>query len=119
MPSSLSSEFRNSLKQRFEYLAEFSLRKRLTELCAEYESVVGSIIGDTKTFVGLVVDNRNYLTHYDSRLRERCKVEDLHPLSQKMRCLIEAALLSEMGMDKSKIAAVFAGSGRYEYLRRS
>jgi hypothetical protein len=118
LPTSMSSEFRTSLTQKFKYLAEFSLRKRLMELCGEYEAAVGSIIGDTKKFVGLVVDNRNYLTHYDQNLVERYKSDDLYQLSQRMRCLLEACLLSEIGMDKIKIAAIIAQSSRYEYLRQ-
>lgn len=117
LPQSLDKDFRDALKGKFQYLPEFSLRKRLKELAVEYEEITRGVIENTGSFVSAVVDNRNYLTHYDKRSEEQFSIGDLHELSTQMRCLIDCCLLTELGMDKRKVAEVMGKSRRYEWLR--
>jgi len=116
LPQSLDKNFRDDLKRKLHYLPQFSLRKRLKELAVEYEEITRGVIRDTGSFVGAVVDNRNYLTHYDKQPENQCGVGDMHELSTKMRCLLDCCLLTEMGMDKRKVAEVMGKSRRYEWL---
>jgi len=65
------SQHKEWLKNKLAYSNEPSLRKRLKEIFNEIRDVIPKeIFPDEEYFIGKVVDTRNYLTHYDKRLKE-------------------------------------------------
>jgi hypothetical protein len=60
--------------------------------------------GNRDSFVTKVVDTRNYVAHYDKRMQKRAAtIEEMAQLCQKLRCLLEAVMLDELGFDQPKI----------------
>src|SRR5205823_10981091 len=62
IPSQVSADFRQSLKNRLKYLHEFSLRKRIEALAEKYESILGNLLGPAKILASSISDVRNKLT---------------------------------------------------------
>jgi hypothetical protein len=115
IPQSLAKEFRSSLKNKLNYLHEFSLRKRLKDVLEQCGTQVGVTVPDEKTFVEDVTNTRNYLTHYDKRLEgQAVKDGDLYALTETMRCLLEVCFLTEIGVEKATIQRIARGNARFQ-----
>jgi hypothetical protein len=113
----IKSDFRDSLHNKMKYLHEFSLRKRLEDIFDKYEKIVESIIPDKVTFIESVKSTRNFLTHYDKNLELKSKKgQDLYWLTQKMKCLLEICLLSELGIADEAIKAITSRNEKYKFL---
>jgi hypothetical protein len=97
-------EHRKWLEGKLTYSNEPSLRRRLKEIHGRYPESVGSIVGDSRSFIQKVVTTRNYNTHFDKRLEGQAAREgDLHGLTQKLNRLLEVCLLGEIGFDDRRI----------------
>lgn len=101
----LESGHRESLKSRIKYGNEYSLRKRISELLETIDAKTLSLLSPTdKYFTGVVVDTRNYLTHYDDELKNvSLKNADLYWANQRLRILITVLLLKEIGVQEDLI----------------
>jgi len=72
IPAKLTSDHKAALKSRIRYGYEYSLRKKLSELVdvitkgTMYRITDGE---DPRQFLSRIVNTRNYLTHYDERLK--------------------------------------------------
>lgn len=102
-----NTSLRDSLKSRLKYGNEFSLRKRLFRLCDGLEPSVRTLLfGDRhRQCIELIVDTRNYLTHYDEELGMRAlRGEGLHYASQLCRWLCTACLLRAIGVPANLLA---------------
>jgi hypothetical protein len=72
------------LKAKLEYANELSLRKRLRQMVEPFKDLYGDP-GQRKHFIGKVIDTRNYLTHYDTRLTQQAaRGDDLSKLCMKL-----------------------------------
>lgn len=101
----LDSGHRESLKSRIKYGNEYSLRKRIGELLEILAESTASLLTPTdKFFTGVVVDTRNYLTHYDDELKDvALKDADLYWANQRLKILITILLLKEIGIPEDLI----------------
>lgn len=105
------------LKAKLEYSNEPSLRKRLKNLIAEYSYILNDLITDEKKFVNKVTNTRNYLTHYDPKLkRNTAEGKDLIVLSLRLRLLLETIFLDELGFDRKKIEVWIRRTNHYRLL---
>lgn len=98
------------------YSNEPDLGRRLGEILGKCPEIVNSLIADKNNFVQKVVVTRNYLTHYDSSLKERAaEGEELYHVTQKLKTLLEMCLLTELGFDFNDIKNLFLKNRRYKY----
>ena len=124
IPAELDAAFKQSLKfGKLRYANEFSLRKRLRDLTnhlAEFLSFQFlKNIAERNEFVEMVCDTRNYLTHYDPALKPKAMTSgrDLYILAQKLRFLLEASLLEEVGFEASQINTLMLKNWNYANFR--
>ncbi len=109
IPHHLDEDHYESLKNRLKYGNEYSLRTRLRELLNKYGKIVPQLQVNTNGVVNLVVNTRNYLTHYDEKLRGSiAEGKDLLSITRKLKILVEACLVTETGLDGSKINIFFS-----------
>jgi hypothetical protein len=112
IPAALTTDHRDALKSRMRYGYEYSLRKRLSELVdvitmqTMYKITNGE---DPRRFLRRVVDTRNYLTHYDERLKAasmapREMIKANHSLTLLLRFLIlrEIGVPVDLALDRLK-----------------
>ena len=110
----VKASFKDALINRLKYGNEFSLRKRLKDLFAEYQDITRNFIKDENNFINRVKDTRNYLTHYDKKLRNIADGEDLYRITQKLKTILQICLLHELGFDKEEIKSAFLRNRRYK-----
>ena len=109
---SVSPHYKAWLRAKLEYSNEPSLRKRLKELIEANRALPSGLARDGKDLINKVCTTRNYLIHYDSKLEgEVAKGEELYNLTQKLKVLLEACFLRELGFS-SKTARTLL-SNRY------
>jgi hypothetical protein len=107
IPSQVSGDFRQSLKNRFKYLHEFSLRKRIEALAEKYESILGNLLGPAKIFASSISDVRNKLTHpTPADIAETTDPVNLWHLSEKIALLLEVCFLAELGFGDARIKEI-------------
>jgi len=120
IPRGTHRDFRESLKQRLKYHNEFSLRKRLKDVLNKCGDLAGLLVHDHKKFIDDVVNTRNFLTHYDKKLKAKAKSgTELLKLIQKMKFVIELCLLMELGISSEKIKAIVSRNQKYLSLSRN
>ena len=112
IPASIQRDHRVSLKNRLKYGNEYSLRKRLTELLDRVpEDVRTRIAGDCGKFVNRIVDIRNYYTHYEhAAAGEGFDGKDVYVAAERIRVLIVANLLHDLGVPDEKLLNVLQRS---------
>jgi len=95
------------LEWKLKYSNEPRLRQRLEDILEACSEVVDTIIDDRGSFVDKTVDTRNYLTHYDPKLKERAADGiELYNLTQKLGVLLEICLLKELGFGSDNIKSL-------------
>lgn len=101
----LDSGHRESLKSRIKYGNEYSLRKRFGELLQTLDEKTLSVLSPSEDyFTGVIVDTRNYLTHYDDELKDTSlKGADLYWANQRLRIFITILLLKEIDIEENVI----------------
>jgi len=105
--------------QRFRYINEYSLRKRLKELLTRTDSVFKTILKNGETFVENVVSTRNYVTHFDTALESKILTGSaLYWATRKLRALLEICLLVELGMTIGEIETLFNRNEKMRFLRQ-
>ena len=98
---------------------QIHLRIRLEELVNKYSKVVSQIIPNKLVFIDRVVNTRNYLTHYNVKIPKRkiLKHQKMYDTSVRLKILLQAILLDEMGYDlkyiKKKVKNTLEGSYLY------
>jgi len=108
------TQYKEWLDRELDYSNELSLRARLKELLNRHATIAGSSADDRSEFVNDVVDTRNYLTHYDPKLKDRAATgHRLFTLTRKLRILLEACLLEELGFARDEIRGLFQKSRKY------
>ena len=102
------SQHEEWLKNKLAYGNEPPLRKRLKEIFEEMRVVIPKeIFPDEEYLIGKVVDTRNYLTHYDKKLKKiAAQGEELYDLTKKLERLLKMCILKELGFAHDKIKTV-------------
>jgi len=107
------------LDNHLEYSNEPRLRKRLKELFKEVSDATGKFGKESESLVQKTLDTRNYLTHYDEKLRIKAAMgQELYMLTFHLKMLLETAFLKELGMDKDTIKTLVERNRVYERISR-
>ncbi|WP_152416120.1 ApeA N-terminal domain 1-containing protein [Halococcus hamelinensis] len=118
IPDRFDESFQDHLERgTFRYANEYSLRKRLSQLVSEQENIFEELHMDIAASVNEIVNTRNYLTHYDESISPRADTDELHPLILRLRAILEAVLLSNLGIPEDQITERL--QQRYSELMRS
>lgn len=115
IPQNLDADFRASLKNKLKYLHEFSLRKRVQDICGRFAAVLKPFVGEISQFAGAIADLRNWLIHPDSGADDRSKKLDLTEIwlaSEQLALVIEVCLLHEIGFSEQAVARLVPHSRR-------
>jgi hypothetical protein len=107
IPQNVDLDFRKSLKNKLKYLHEFSLRKRVQDICSKFGSILKPFLGEAPEFADSVASQRNWLTHPDSSAQDRPQEPDWKDLSMKceqLSLLLEVCLLHEIGINDQAIS---------------
>jgi hypothetical protein len=117
MPASIQGDHRQSLKNRLKYGNEHSLRKRLTDMFGRIpENARTRIASEISRFVGKVVDTRNYYTHYDLAAQQNAfEGRDAFVAAERMRILVVANLLHELGINDETLLSVLQRSREFQH----
>lgn len=103
------------LKARLEYANEVPLRKRIKDMVGPFKDFFGDK-KQRKSFVHLVVDTRNYLTHFDERLANKtARGERLSQLCMKLEALFQLFLLRQIGLDDECISQIIRVNAALHY----
>ena len=115
IPVELEDSFKSSLKSRLRYGNEYSLRKRIQELLKLFqEETVNKLLFSKKYFTGILVDTRNFLTHYDDSMEEEIlNGEHLYWATIRLRILLFALLLRELGLNENLITDSILNNREY------
>lgn len=118
IPQDLHSDFKASLKSRIKYGNEYSLRKRMKELVNSLDqSTKNMILPSQNYFSGIIVDTRNYLTHYDDELKDvALDGHELAYANQRLKILLILLLLKELNIEENITMKFIRESGKYEFL---
>lgn len=93
---------------------EISLRTRLNRIIESFKSTIGTE-SEVKFIVKLIVDTRNYLTHYDHKLEKKAASgQNLWSLCQKMEAILQLHLLKELGFNESEINSVLNNTYKFK-----
>jgi hypothetical protein len=110
---SLPPEFRDWLNQKLAYSNEPTLRQRL-ESMGEAVGEEGARLIDDRLAMR-VADTRNYLTHYDPRLRGRAaEGEELYWLGVRLAVILQACLLQAIGIDQDRTWTLIRRTQRFK-----
>ena len=117
IPSEVSSSHRESLRSRVHYGNEFSFRKRVQLLLRRLpKKLVKRLTVNPSAFVNKVTDTRNYLTHYDANLKcNSYEGEQLLHAAQRLKMLLVALTLRDLGIPGMKILELIEGHRPTEY----
>ncbi|MGJ5630121.1 HEPN domain-containing protein [Nostoc sp. CALU 1950] len=110
-------EHREWLKSKLKYSNEKRLAARLQAIFEYLSDIILQLATardgfkrfsnkrEQKHFIRQVVDNRNYLTHYDESLKNRIGDESkLYYITEKLKIIICLCLMKELGFNKEEVA---------------
>jgi ApeA N-terminal domain 1/Apea-like HEPN len=98
IPQGTADDLRSALKTKLEYGNEYSLRRRLKELRDSLDPDVREHVVPDPTFLGRVVDERNYLTHYPTDGEASMSGTELFYASMRLQALMYVLLLQELDL---------------------
>lgn len=94
------------IDEKMKYANEISLRKRMRQMIEPFKDLFGNS-KKRNSFIGKVVDTRNYLTHYDSQLESKAAHgEELWRLYRKLEALFQLHFLRLIGWDIESIKSI-------------
>ncbi len=108
IPKGTDRRLRQGILNSIKYANSPSLRGRLKDIRNRHQQCSTRLFMQYNSFVNDVVCTRNYLTHFDEKDKERAKLEleDLYPMRERLRLLLEVCLLSETGLGNSEIGRI-------------
>lgn len=108
-------EHKEWLVEGLEYSNEPRLRKRLEEILEQISDATEKTVQGSKSFIQKVIDTRNYLTHYDEKLKGKAAIgQKLYRLTLKLKMLLEIVFLKELGLQKESIKSLIERNVAYE-----
>jgi hypothetical protein len=114
----LPAEVLDIYTKKLPYLNHLVLHTRIVEVVERLADAARVLIPDAVAFAKRVTDTRNYLTHYEERMRRRSAAgEDLWLLAQQVRFVLELCFLREMGLPDERIVAMASNHQQYLFLR--
>jgi hypothetical protein len=106
---SLPADQQGWVKDGLQNSNEIRLFERLQDIYAKFPTALDRHVPDREGFLRSIVDTRNYRTHFSGR--KKFVLEDVAGLVdvlQKMRIMLEASLLAELGFDEQQISDLLA-----------
>lgn len=101
--ASVTGNAQKWVRKKLEYGNEPSLRTRIKNLLTNYEKLFGSK-KTCKQIVNDIVNTRNYLTHYDSKLKSKsCSGGKLYSLCLILEILYQVKIASHIGFNNNEI----------------
>ncbi|NQX99186.1 MAG: hypothetical protein HRT73_15105, partial [Flavobacteriales bacterium] len=81
---------------------QIKLRTRLDELLTKHSKLMSKIIPYKSTFTNRVVKTRNYLTHYNPKIKKRdiLKHQSMYDTSMRLKILLQVVILDELGFER-------------------
>ena len=111
---SIAPENWDWVSQKLKYGNELSLNKRILSMLTEFNSFFGTK-KDIKKLCRVIVDSRNYFTHYDNELSDKvARGENLWALCLKMEILLQLHLLARLAFSREKIEVIVRSSNRID-----
>ncbi len=106
IPNDLDNDLRQSLKTKFKYGNEYSLRKRVKELFNDLsDELTQFVTDDKKTFSNQIVDWRNDLTHYDiDTINQKLDFKAILFATRSLRIFLIILLLKSLQIDEDTIS---------------
>jgi hypothetical protein len=96
IPQGVQQEFRDSMKNRLQYLHEFAFPRRVREICERVKEIAVPLKARGTGFARRVADVRNTLAH-QGNLGDVLPA-DVIKLSDQLSIIIQAVLLKEVGI---------------------
>lgn len=117
IPPDTQEEIKLELERMLTSGNEWSLRKRLKFYFNKFKSIGERLVPDNKKFIQKTIEARNYYTHYDSKGKENViEGVELFYISEKLKILILAEVLSQIGLDKVLVETQLAGHCRWGFM---
>lgn len=114
IPTDLTPDLWETMRQRFEHLNEFSLGKRLKELLKENKDIIIQFIPDFKAVLRDIVEARNQFTHFSPKQGYReINGEALLYYVDVLRLIVDLAILGEVGVPREILQKAALGSEVY------
>ncbi|HIH04276.1 MAG TPA: hypothetical protein HA263_10685, partial [Methanoregulaceae archaeon] len=122
IPPHLPADMKQSIEGRIHYFNEVSQNKRYKELIATYSSDFGKealvLLEDSKRFIALVLDTRNFYTHFDGQLEGKAATGlDLMVLINKLLFVLDLAFLREIEISGDQVIALLKRTSKYQFLK--
>jgi ApeA N-terminal domain 1 len=100
IPNELHNDFRQSIKNKYQYFHYHSLRKALKEIINKVNDKYPEILGFTDSFIDEVVDSRNYLVHRSNDLFLKAKHDvELTLLTDRLYFLLTFCFMIDLNLD--------------------
>lgn len=105
IPDDVEDDHRQSLESKIEYGYEYSQRKRIRELIDSLpEWLRTSLAKKVPSFLGRIIDTRNYYTHYDNSAKDGIMTErEVAIVNRALRVLLRFLLLRHIGVPQELI----------------
>ena len=116
IPSQAPQHVKEALTGKLSYLNEYSLGKRLKDICRRHENLIARYVPNWKKVVRHIVDARNFYTHYSGEKDSAPGLDKLPSCIDFLLTLIEVELLNGSGIDLDLIHK--SGSDCYYYAYR-
>jgi len=115
---SVPSEHLQWVKEQLQFSNELRLRKRLNKIYDSIpQEITKQLIKDRKSFINLVVNGRNYYTHYSEHLKETVMdIKKIAAASEKMYALLTCSILSALGLQEDEIIKIAQPFKLYPYV---
>jgi hypothetical protein len=119
----INNDFKNKVKSSIKYSYQYSLRTILKELLYKLDFARINEILDNhskkknrelkiKEFINIVVDTRNYYTHYDNQ--NPPDIDLVLNLMKELKCIIEICFMEELGLSKAEIEKISENNNRFD-----
>lgn len=114
MKSKCPEKHKDWLAGRLDNGNEISLRNRLNRIVESFKSIIGTD-DEVELIIKLIVDTRNYLTHYNPKLEKKAASgQNLWNLCRKMEAILQLHLLKELGFNESEISSVLNNTYKFK-----
>lgn len=121
VPGNLPCRARKTLIDRFKYMNELSLGRRYRELMKKLPvAVQKGVFGQNRNKdIQSIVDYRNFFTHVNEPGKSTdLWVHEVDYLTSFLRCLLEASLLSQLGVSEKTLTDISTRNLRFAMLHR-
>lgn len=113
--ATVPAKYKEWLQNKLTYSNEPTLRKRLNDIYDVLATKPMYLFLGDKAFINKVTDTRNYMTHYDLKLKKKvADGNELYTVTEKLKILVELCLMKEIGLSMEEISALT----RQKYVQR-